>query len=115
MGCIVFSPLAQGLLTNKYLNDIPADSRAAKPHGFLQSDDITEEKRAQLRRLNEIAAAREQSLAQLAVAWVLRHRQITSALIGASRPSQVDDAVQALAKLSLTEDELQAIEQILAT
>jgi L-glyceraldehyde 3-phosphate reductase len=115
MGCIVFSPLAQGLLTDKYLKDIPADSRAAKPHGFLQAEQITEAKRAQLRRLQEIAVAREQSLAQLALAWVLRHRQITSALIGASNPTQVEDAIQALANLSLTADELQAIERVLTT
>lgn len=115
MGCIVFSPLAQGLLTEKYLKDIPVDSRAAKPHGFLQADAITEEKRSQLRSLHEIAAARGQSLAQLALAWVLRHPQITSALIGASRSAQIEDAVQTLEKLSLTDDELQAIEHILTT
>ncbi|HEX6288812.1 MAG TPA: L-glyceraldehyde 3-phosphate reductase [Herpetosiphonaceae bacterium] len=114
MGCIVFSPLAQGLLTDKYLKDIPPDSRAAKPHGFLQADDITEEKRSQLRRLQELAAARGQSLAQLALAWVLRHPQVTSALIGASRPAQIEDAVRTLDRLSLAEDELQAIERILA-
>ncbi len=115
MGCIVFSPLAQGLLTDKYLNDIPADSRAAKPHGFLKADHITAERRTQVRRLHELATARQQSLAQLALAWVLRHPQVTSALIGASRPEQIEDAVQTLANLSLTKDELQAIESILAT
>ncbi|MDP9309639.1 MAG: L-glyceraldehyde 3-phosphate reductase [Chloroflexota bacterium] len=114
MGCIVFSPLAQGLLTNKYLNDIPADSRAAKPHGFLKQDQITEERRAQLRSLQAIATERGQTLAQLALAWVLRHRQVTSALIGASRVAQIEDAVQALQNLSFTDAELQAIEEILA-
>jgi L-glyceraldehyde 3-phosphate reductase len=113
MGCIVFSPLAQGILTDKYLRDIPADSRAAKEHGFLQQDQITEEKRAQLRRLQALAASREQSIAQLALTWVLRHSQITSALIGASRVAHIDDAIQALHTLSFTEDELQAIERIL--
>ncbi len=115
MGCIVFSPLAQGLLTNKYLNDIPADSRAAKPHGFLKQDQITEERRAQLRSLQAIATERGQTLAQLALAWVLRHRQVTSALIGASRVAQIEDAVQALQNLSFTDAELQAIEEILAS
>ncbi len=114
MGCIVFSPLAQGLLTNKYLNDIPADSRAAKPHGFLKQDQITEERRAQLRSLQAIATERGQTLAQLALAWVLRHRQVTSALIGASRVAQIEYAVQALQNLSFTDAELQAIEEILA-
>ncbi len=115
MGCIVFSPLAQGLLTNKYLNDIPADSRAAKPHGFLKQDQITEERRAQLRSLQAIATERGQTLAQLALAWVLRHRQVTSALIGASRVAQIEDAVRALQNLSFTDAELQAIEKILAS
>lgn len=115
MGCIVFSPLAQGLLTNKYLEGIPADSRAAKPHGFLQPDQITEEKRVQIRHLQDVANGRGQSLAQMALAWVLRHPQVTSALIGASRPEQIDDAVQALENLNFSEDELQAVEQILAS
>ena len=115
LGCIVFSPLAQGLLTNKYLQDIPADSRAAKEHGFLQRDVITEEKRAQIQSLNRIAAARGQSLAQLAIAWVLRHDTVTSALIGASRVSQVEDNVAVLQNLELSDDELKEIERVLAT
>jgi len=114
IGCIPFSPLAQGLLTNRYLTDIPADSRAAKPHGFLQPDAITPERRTQLRALNEIAAARGQSLAQLALVWVLRKPVVTSALIGASRVAQLDDSLDALHNLTLSDDEEQAIERVLA-
>ena len=114
IGCIVFSPLAQGLLTDRYLDDIPDDSRAAKPHGALRPEQITDVKLAKVRRLNELAQARGQRLAQLAVAWVLRHPEVTSALIGASRPAHIDDAIGALEKLVFTPDELQAIEEILA-
>ncbi len=114
VGCIVFSPLAQGLLTDKYLAGIPADSRAAKPHGALQADAVTPERRAQLRALTDVAAARGQTLAQLALAWVLRHEVVTSALIGASRVAQIDDAVAALDRLPLAADELAAIEGALA-
>jgi L-glyceraldehyde 3-phosphate reductase len=114
IGCIVFSPLAQGLLTNKYLNGIPADSRAAKPHGFLRPEQITDDKIVKVRRLQEVAEARGQRLSQMALAWVLRHSEVTSALIGASRPGQIDDAVSALANLSFSSEELQTIEQILA-
>ncbi len=96
IGCIVFSPLAQGLLTDRYLNGIPADSRAAKPHGALDREDVTEETLAKVRRLNEIAKNRGQSMAQLAIAWVLRNPVITSALIGASRPEHIESAVAAL-------------------
>jgi L-glyceraldehyde 3-phosphate reductase len=115
IGCIVFSPLAQGLLTDKYLRGIPAGSRASKAHGFLKPDDITEERRAQLLRLNAIARARGQSLAQLAIAWVLRHETVTSALIGASRVAQLEDTVAALDNLALSKDELREIDQALAT
>ena len=114
IGCIVFSPLAQGLLTNKYLGGIPADSRAAKVHGFLQQDSVTGTKVSQVRRLNELAQARGQTMAQLAIAWVLRHSQVTSALIGASRVSQVEDIVAVQKNLELSAEELEAIEQILA-
>jgi L-glyceraldehyde 3-phosphate reductase len=110
VGCIVFSPLAQGLLTDKYLAGIPEGSRAAKPHGALQADAVTPERRAQLRALHEIAAGRGQTLAQLALAWVLRHGVVTSALIGASRVAQIDDAVAALDHLALSADELAAVE-----
>jgi len=114
VGCIVYSPLAQGLLTDRYLRGIPADSRAAKPHGFLQEEAVTEEKRAQLVRLNEIAAARGQTLAQLALAWVLRHPEVTSALIGASRVQQLEDNVAAIDNLALSSAELEEIERVLA-
>ena len=114
LGCIVFSPLAQGLLTDRYLRDIPPDSRAGKPHGFLKPESITDARRAQIVRLNAIAAARGQSLAQLAIAWVLRHPTVTSALIGASRVSQIDDTVATLDRLGFSDDELRAIDQVLA-
>jgi L-glyceraldehyde 3-phosphate reductase len=114
IGCIAFSPLAQGLLTDRYLKGIPDDSRAAKPHGFLKREQITEDKLAQIRRLNELAQARGQTLAQIALAWVLRHPGMTSALIGASRVSQIEDAVEALKNLTFTAEELQKIDNILA-
>lgn len=114
IGGIVFSPLAQGLLTDKYLGGIPAGSRAAKPHGFLRPEHVTDEKLAKVAQLNTLAQARGQTLAQLALAWVLRHSAITSALIGASRPEQIDDAVGALANLALSDEELAQIEHILA-
>ena len=113
IGCIVFSPLAQGLLTNRYLNGIPKNSRAAKPHSFLRPQDITEDKILIISRLNEIAQNRNQSLAQMSLAWILRHPQITSVLVGASRVSQIEDAIGTLKNLTLTNDELGAIENIL--
>ncbi|MFL5563131.1 MAG: aldo/keto reductase [Gemmatimonadaceae bacterium] len=113
IGCVVFSPLAQGLLTNKYLRGIPADSRAAKPHGALRPEAITAQRVAQLGHLNDIAHARGQSLAQLALAWVLRDPRVTSAIIGASRVSQVDDSVGALDRLELSPEELDRIETVL--
>ena len=114
IGCIPFSPLAQGLLTNRYLNGIPEDSRAAKPHGELGVDEVTEEVVGKVRKLNEIAKTRHQTMAQLALAWILRHSGVTSVLIGASRVSQIEDAVGTLKNLSLSAEELQAIEIILA-
>ncbi len=114
IGCIVFSPLAQGMLTNKYLKDIPADSRAAKAHGFLRKEDITPERLKKIRKLNEIARARGQSLAQMAIAWTLRYPTITSALIGASRVEQIEDCVAAINNLEFSEKELKEIEKILA-
>lgn len=113
IGCIAFSPLAQGLLSNKYLGGVPGDSRAAKPHGALNRDQVSERRLGMVRELNAIAEARGQTLAQLAIAWVLRHPTMTSALVGASRVSQVEDDVAALANLSLSADELAAIEAIL--
>ncbi|MFL5578814.1 MAG: aldo/keto reductase [Gemmatimonadaceae bacterium] len=113
VGCIVFSPLAQGLLTSRYLKDVPADSRAAKPHGYLKEEEVTEARRAQIRALNEIARGRGQSLAQLAITWVLRHPVVTSALIGASRVQQLDDNLDALHAAPLAREELEAIEKVL--
>jgi L-glyceraldehyde 3-phosphate reductase len=114
IGCIAFSPLAQGLLTDRYLTGIPDGSRASKPHGFLKRDQVTDDKIAKVRRLQELARARSQSMAQLALAWVLRHPEMTSVLIGASQPAQIEDAVGALNNLTFTGEELQAIDQILA-
>jgi L-glyceraldehyde 3-phosphate reductase len=113
VGCIVFSPLAQGLLSDKYLEGVPEGSRASKAHGFLRPAHITEEKIAKVRLLNELAQGRGQTLAQLALAWVLRDSVVTSALIGASRSAQIDDAVGALAAPPLSAEELAAIETIL--
>jgi L-glyceraldehyde 3-phosphate reductase len=114
VGCIVFSPLAQGLLTDRYLGGIPADSRAGRPTGFLRPQHVTDEKVEKVRRLNELAQARGQSMAQMAIAWVLRNPAVTSALIGASRPEQVTDSVAALNNLAFSEEELRQIEAILA-
>jgi L-glyceraldehyde 3-phosphate reductase len=114
IGCIVFSPLAQGLLTNRYLDGIPDDSRAAKPHGFLRPKHVTDDKLAQVRRLNEVAQARGQTMAQMALTWVLRHEAMTSALVGASRVDQIEDSVSALDNLVFTDRELESIEEILA-
>lgn len=113
MGCIVFCPLAQGLLTDKYLNGIPADSRAGKPHGFLKPEHITPEKLAKVRRLNDMALARGQTLAQMALAWCLRLPVVTSALMGASRVAHLEEAVAGLRNLPLTAEELQTIDTIL--
>src|ERR1041385_7495340 len=113
IGCIPFSPLAQGLLTERYLHGIPDDSRAAKPHGFLKRDEITEEKLTEIKQLNMIAQQRGQTLAQMAIAWVLRHSVVTSALIGASSVQQIDDNVATLKKLDFSEEELRSIDQAL--
>jgi L-glyceraldehyde 3-phosphate reductase len=115
IGGIVFSPLAQGLLTDRYLEGIPPDSRAAKPHGFLRRDEVTSDKIAKVRRLQQLAGLRGQSLAQLAIAWVLRHPELTSALIGASKVSHIEEAVGALQCTKLSDQELQAIEEILGS
>ena len=112
VGCIVFSPLAQGLLTDRYLKGIPAGSRASKGV-FLQPKDITAAKLAKIRRLDALAKKRGQTLAQMALAWVLRYETVTSALIGASRVEQIDDAVAALDKLDFSAKELAAIEGVL--
>jgi L-glyceraldehyde 3-phosphate reductase len=114
IGCIVFSPLEQGLLSNRYLKGIPADSRAGRPDTYLSKEDVSEDKLAKVRRLNEIAQGRGQSMAQMALAWVLRQPAITSALVGASRVSQVEDSIATLNRLDFTQDELRSIDQILA-
>jgi L-glyceraldehyde 3-phosphate reductase len=113
IGCIAFSPLAQGLLTDKYLKGIPEGSRASKAHGALRADTITDEKVSQVRKLNDLAKARGQTLAQMAIAWVLRHPGMTSALIGASSVKQVEDNVAALNNLEFSPQELQAIDSII--
>jgi L-glyceraldehyde 3-phosphate reductase len=113
IGCIAFSPLAQGLLTNRYLRDIPEGSRASKPYGFLKPNEITPERRAQIMALQEIAVARGQSLAQLAISWVLRHPTMTSALVGASRVTQLEENIAAISAPPLTKDELKRIDAIL--
>lgn len=112
VGCIAFSPLAQGLLTNRYLEGLPADSRAVKSGVFLKPEQITEGRREQIRALNEIAQARGQTLAQMALAWVLRQPVMTSVIIGASRPQQIEDCVGALNRLDFTHAELEAIRKI---
>ncbi len=112
IGGIAFSPLAQGMLSDRYLNGIPEGSRASKPSGFLRPEQITPERVDQIRKLNEIAKGRGQTLAEMALAWVLRHPEITSVLIGASRVEQLDDNVGALRKLDFSEDELKAIDAI---
>ncbi len=115
IGCIVFSPLAQGLLTGKYLQGIPEDSRAAKAHGFLQKEEITQTLRQRLLRLHELAQGRGQSLAQLAIAWTQREPRVTSTLIGVSSVKQLEDNYGALEKLELSEEECQQIDKILAS
>jgi L-glyceraldehyde 3-phosphate reductase len=113
IGCIAFSPLAQGLLTDRYLKGIPGDSRAAKPHGFLQQDSITDAVLQKIIALNLIAQHRGQSLAQMAIAWTLRDKRVTSALIGISRVEQLWDNLSALKKLEFSERQLEQIEQII--
>ncbi|NKE08250.1 L-glyceraldehyde 3-phosphate reductase [Mesobacillus selenatarsenatis] len=113
VGSIAFVPLAQGLLTNRYLNGIPEDSRALKPNSFLNEGDVSAEVLTKVGQLNEIAQERGQSLAQMALAWVLREQKITSALIGASKVSQIEENVAALNRLDFSETELNMIEDIL--
>ena len=112
VGCIAFSPLAQGLLTDKYLAGVPADARINRPGGgSLRSEHLSAENLAHVRALNDIARARGQSLAQMAVAWVLRQPQVTSALIGASRPEQIRELAAATERTTFTADELRAIDE----
>ncbi|MFO7446723.1 MAG: L-glyceraldehyde 3-phosphate reductase [Ignavibacteriaceae bacterium] len=112
IGCIPFSPLAQGLLTNRYLKGIPPDSRAGKPGTYLQADSIKEDKVNRIKQLNDIADKRGQSLAQMAIAWVLHNPVVTSALIGASKVEQVDDITGALNNIIFSDEELKAIDRI---
>ncbi|MBP3636968.1 MAG: L-glyceraldehyde 3-phosphate reductase [Clostridia bacterium] len=112
VGCICFAPLQNGLLTGKYLNGIPADSRAAQDPRFLKPSSITEDKLAMIRKLNDIAQARGQKLAQMALQWVLRDEVVTSALIGASRPEQIIENVAALNGPAFTKEELDLIDSI---
>jgi L-glyceraldehyde 3-phosphate reductase len=114
VGAIAFTPLAQGLLTNRYLHGIPEDSRASKSYGFLKPKDIDEHRLGQVRTLSDIAKKRGQSLAQMALAWVLRQPCMTSALIGASRVEQIEQNVATLTKLDFSAEELAAIEKVLA-
>ena len=113
VGCIPFSPLAQGLLTDKYLHGIPDDSRVAKGVGFLTENNLTPERLEQVRRLNDLAQARHQSLAQMALAWLLKDERVTSVLIGASKPEQLDDSLRCLENLAFSAEELAGIEEIL--
>ena len=112
MGCIAFSALAQGLLTNKYLNGVPADARINRPGGgSFNKDHLSEQNLKHVRALNDIAEARGQSLAQMATAWVLRDARVTSALIGASKPEQIVDLVGAMSNLTFSAEELATIDQ----
>lgn len=113
IGCIAFCPLAQGLLTDRYLHGIPAGSRASKPQTFLKKDDVSASRVGQVQRLAELTRTRGQSVAQMALAWVLRHPGLTSALIGASRVEQIEQNVAALQNLQFSASELGAIDEIL--
>lgn len=115
IGCIPFSPLEQGLLTNKYLNGIPADSRAAahRGNGAMEENAITPEKIEKVKKLNEIAISRGQNLAQMALSWILKDDRVTSVLIGVSKPAQVTDSIACLANTSFSNDELLKIKNIL--
>jgi L-glyceraldehyde 3-phosphate reductase len=114
VGCVVFSPLAKGLLTDRYFKGIPADSRAGHDPRFLRPTDITAAILAKTKKLDDLAKSRGQTLAQMALAWVLRQKAVTSALIGASRVSQLDDCAGAVRNLNFTGEELARIEKILA-
>ena len=113
LGFIAFSPLAQGLLTNRYLNGIPSDSRAARPDGFLHREDITPEMVDKIARLNKIAEQRGQSLAQMSLAWLLAKPEITSVIAGASSVRQLDDSLEAISNIDFTSEELSEIDNII--
>ncbi|WP_028666087.1 L-glyceraldehyde 3-phosphate reductase [Runella zeae] len=114
VGCIPFSPLAQGLLTDKYLKEIPHDSRAAKEHGFLKKSQLTPQALEKIGKLNDLAIQRGQTLAQMALAWLLKDSRVTSVLIGASRVSQLHDSLKCLENDKFSAEELASIETILA-
>jgi len=114
LGCAVFSPLAQGLLTDRYLKGVPADARAGKPHGYLRPEQLDAVRMAKVRRLAEVAAERGQPLAAMALAWVLRDRRVTSAIIGASKVAQLEQCVAAAASAPFAAEELRRIDAILA-
>ena len=113
VGCIPFSPLAQGLLTDRYLHGIPADSRAAKPHGFLHPEDVSDQRISQVKALKSMADAREQSISQLAIAWLLRTSQITTVLIGASSVDQLSNNLKSIHNTNFSVEELNTIDNIL--
>jgi len=113
-GCIPFSPLAQGMLTDKYLKGIPTDSRVAKSGVFLKEKDITPEKLSKINDLNAIAIERGQKLSHMALAWILKDKRVTSVLIGASKPEQITDSIEALKNTSFTKTELNSINKILS-
>ena len=115
VGFIAFSPLAQGLLTNKYLHGIPDDSRAAKATGFLKKDQVTEEKITIARKLNEIAANRKQTLAQMALAWVLKDERVTSVIVGASSVKQLADNLKTVENLEFTDEEIRNINTLISS
>lgn len=114
VGCIAFSPLAQGMLTNRYLQGIPENSRASKPHGFLKPEHLTEEKLDKIKKLNHMALERGQSLAQMALAWLLKDQRVTSVLIGASSVRQLEENIDCLSNLEFSKEDLNHIESILS-
>jgi L-glyceraldehyde 3-phosphate reductase len=113
VGCIPFSPLAQGMLTDKYLHGIPEDSRAAKATGFLQKSQITEKRLDEIKKLNHLAKERGQTLAQMALSWILKDQRVTSVLIGASKPEQLSDSLKCLDNIRFSAEELEKIEAII--
>ena len=113
VGCIPFSPLAQGLLTDKYLHGIPENSRASKQEATLKLVDITDQRLLQVKSLNEIAKQRKQSLAQMAIAWLMKDKRVSSVLIGASSVKQLDDNIDSLKNTVFNQEELHLIEEIL--
>lgn len=113
LGSIVFSPLEQGILTSKYLDGIPADSRAATEGSYLDKNTITEDLVSKIKKLNDLASKRGQSLAQMAVAWLLKDTRVTSVLVGVSRVSQLEDNLEAIKNIQFNREELQQIDEIL--